>query len=62
MDSRKESRDLRQICMARSDPDKLAQALRANLRRRKAPPAPGGPAEAPEKPEAKPEKPSQGQG
>jgi len=38
--------------MARSDPEKLAQALRANLRRRKAPqgggsaaPEPPGPAE-----------------
>jgi len=30
--------------MARSDPEKLAQALRANLRRRKEPHGPGAPA------------------
>lgn len=30
--------------MARSDPEKLAQALRANLRRRKGPQGPGDPA------------------
>jgi len=62
MDSRKESRDLRHIHMVRSDPDKLAQALRANLRRRKSPPAAKAPAEAPEKPETAPEKPPGEQG
>lgn len=38
--------------MARSDPEKLAQALRANLRRRKSPtpPHPPEPATAPEAP------------
>ena len=43
--------------MARSDPEKLAQALRANLRRRKAAAAAPAPAEAekpPEKPSGKP--------
>jgi len=48
--------------MARSDPDKLAQALRANLRRRKAAPAVPAP-ETPEKaPETVPEKPQPSQG
>ena len=43
--------------MARSDPEKLAQALRANLRRRK-PPAPKEPAPAAQKaPEPPPQKP-----
>ena len=37
--------------MARSDPDKLAAALRANLRRRKGTPAPAAP-ETPENPES----------
>ena len=46
--------------MARSDPDKLAQALRANLRRRKGPKGSEGPQdghpppEAPEQPLEKP--------
>ena len=66
MDSRKESRDLRHIHMVRSDPDKLAQALRANLRRRKAPTAPPSPPKATEWPEtasgSPEEKPSDGQG
>ncbi len=48
--------------MARSDPDKLAQALRANLRRRKAAPPPVPPSEAPESPESFPKKPPDGQG
>jgi len=48
--------------MARSDPDKLAQALRANLRRRKAAPPPVPPTEAPESPESSPKKPPDGQG
>jgi hypothetical protein len=46
--------------MARSDPDKLAQALRANLRRRKSPgtpPAPEMPEKAPETPPEKPHPP-----
>ena len=51
--------------MARSDPDKLAQALRANLRRRKAGPADNTPQDgsgnglpgAPEAPESFPETP-----
>jgi len=48
--------------MARSDPDKLAQALRANLRRRKAAPTAPDP-ETPEKaPETAPEKPQPPQG
>ena len=38
--------------MARSDPDKLAAALRANLRRRKSAPQPRPPFEAPESPES----------
>jgi hypothetical protein len=47
--------------MTRTDPDKLAQALRANLRRRKAagsakapPPAPNSPEMPPEQPAANP--------
>jgi len=43
--------------MARSDPEKLAQALRANLRRRKStatPPPPAEPEKVPEKPAEKP--------
>jgi len=46
--------------MARSDPEKLAQALRANLRRRKTAPASPATAEAeksPEKPSEKPRPP-----
>jgi len=50
--------------MARSDPEKLAQALRANLKRRKAPPPgaraetpPAGEAEAPPEPQEKPAQP-----
>jgi len=46
--------------MARSDPDKLAQALRANLRRRKsaaAAPAPETPEKAPQAPPEKPHPP-----
>ena len=47
--------------MARNTPEKLAQALRANLRRRKAGPAPKAPAEAPpdgpKAPDSPPEKP-----
>jgi hypothetical protein len=49
--------------MARSDPDKLAQALRANLKRRKAQvaPRPTAPdaAEPPRDPIPAPEKPAQ---
>ena len=49
--------------MARSDPEKLAQALRANLKRRKAPvaakPAEPVPAESPKDPTGPAEKPSQ---
>ena len=47
--------------MARNTPEKLAQALRANLRRRKAGPDPKAPAEplpeTPKAPESSPEKP-----
>ena len=46
--------------MARSNPDKLAQALRANLRRRKsaaADPAPETPEKATESPPEKPHPP-----
>jgi hypothetical protein len=42
--------------MARSDPDKLAAALRANLRRRKSAPPPPA-LETHENPESPPEKP-----
>jgi hypothetical protein len=49
--------------MARSDPEKLAQALRANLRRRKTPPAPKtadpAPPESVPVPPQPPEKPAQ---
>jgi hypothetical protein len=52
--------------MARPDPEKLNAALRANLRRRKASPAPMPAPQAPESPESAPEtaspKPSGGQG
>ena len=43
--------------MARSDPDKLAQALRANLRRRKSAPAAPEPEKAEKAPDSPPEKP-----
>ena len=52
--------------MARPDPEKLTAALRANLRRRKGPPAPTPPPQAPESPETAAknlgEKPAGGQG
>ena len=43
--------------MARTDPQKLAQALRANLRRRKASPAENTPEDAPPEPPQPLEKP-----
>ncbi len=48
---------MRQIRMTRTDPEKLAQALRANLRRRKAASATKAPLPAPESPEMPPEEP-----
>jgi len=57
MDSPKESRLPRQITMVRSDPEKLAQALRANLRRRKAAPRGGAAPEGRQNPESAPERP-----
>lgn len=66
MDLRKESRDLRHMHMARPDPEKLTAALRANLRRRKAPLAPTPAPQALESPETASEspgeKPREGQG
>jgi hypothetical protein len=49
--------------MARSDPEKLAQALRVNLRRRKSATAgPQAPVETEKAPESVPEKPPPPQG
>ena len=44
--------------MPKPPPEKLAQALRANLKRRKAPPPPKPPEPAPETGEKRPEKPA----
>jgi hypothetical protein len=48
--------------MARSDPEKLAQALRVNLRRRKSAAGSQAPAETEKAPESMPEKPPAPQG
>jgi hypothetical protein len=48
--------------MARSDPEKLAQALRANLRRRKSAAQAANPPAPPPPPEPAPEKPRSGEG
>jgi hypothetical protein len=48
--------------MARSDPEKLAQALRVNLRRRKTAAGPRAPVETEKAPESAPEKPPASQG